>query len=242
MNRCLRFWILLPALLLAVAGCAKQPMARTADGTDATTESGAAFETLLECPQTPLREWKYVVLHHTATQSGDVASIDRIHKQRRDANGEPWKGIGYHFLIGNGDGMPDGAVAATFRWVEQADGAHAGSRDYNQYGIGICLVGNFEDHPPTPAQLAATSRLIALLRREFALTDQQILRHQDLKPTACPGRLFPFEQLVLASTKVQQQLVETPTVPDRECAEPVSMIVFKEGTHVGTTGTVSNGR
>ena len=50
--------------------------------------------------------------------------------------------------------MADGAIESTFRWRTQIQGAHAGSnnKDYNERGIGICLVGNFEKSPPTPAQ------------------------------------------------------------------------------------------
>jgi hypothetical protein len=138
----------------------------------------------------PFHAWKYVVIHHTATDSGSVESIDQTH---RDVN--QWQGIGYHFLIGNGNGMEDGQVEATFRWQEQLPGAHAGVGPYNEYGIGICLVGNFEVDEPTPAQIDAVSRLVAGLKAEFGLSDGQILRHKDLKPTACPGQNFPFERV-----------------------------------------------
>ncbi|MEJ7595664.1 MAG: peptidoglycan recognition family protein, partial [Planctomycetaceae bacterium] len=87
-------------------------------------------------------EWQYIVIHHTATESGSVESIHEEHLNRRDAEGNPWLGIGYHFVIGNGQGMPDGTVQATFRWQEQIQGAHSGSEVFNARGIGICLIGN----------------------------------------------------------------------------------------------------
>src|SRR5262249_33711619 len=70
-------------------------------------------------PEAAPREWKYIVLHHTATDSGDVQSIHEAHLQNKDKNGKPWLGIGYHFVIGNGSGMGDGAIEPTFRWKEQ---------------------------------------------------------------------------------------------------------------------------
>lgn len=143
-----------------------------------------------------LRSWKYVVLHHTATETGSLESIDAAHKQRKDSEGNPWRGIGYHFLIGNGRGMSDGEVVATFRWTEQCDGAHAGHSVYNNQGIGICLVGNFEEAPPTPAQLNSLRQLIATLQETCQINAAGIVRHTDIKPTACPGKNFPWEELL----------------------------------------------
>lgn len=141
------------------------------------------------------REWKYLVLHHTATEAGSVESIDAAHKLRKDADGNPWRGIGYHFLIGNGHGMKDGEVSATFRWKEQADGAHAGNAQYNTQGIGICLVGNFEDAPPTPAQLKSLRNLMTSLRTQCRIEAAGVVRHTDVKKTACPGKHFPWDTL-----------------------------------------------
>ena len=141
------------------------------------------------------RGWKYIVLHHSATASGSVESIHAAHRRRRDANGQPWLGIGYHFVIGNGDGMGDGEVAATFRWRQQIDGAHAGVAEFNQLGVGVCLIGNFEDGSPTSAQLASAKRLIHALQAEYGIDDDRILAHRDLKPTACPGEQFSLRVL-----------------------------------------------
>jgi len=146
--------------------------------------------------QTEPRGWKYIVLHHSATSSGSVESIDVAHRQRVDAAGRPWRGIGYHFVIGNGDGFADGAVAATFRWREQSDGAHAGVAEFNQLGVGICLIGNFETARPTARQLAAARRLVQRLQDQFRIDDDRVLTHRDLKPTACPGAQFTASDLL----------------------------------------------
>ena len=147
------------------------------------------------------REWKYVVLHHTATETGSVESIDAAHKLRKDANGNPWRGIGYHFLIGNGHGMKDGGVAATFRWKDQTDGAHAGNARYNTQGIGICLVGTFDDEPPTPAQMKSLRDLMTTLQTECRIGTDGIVRHTDIKATACPGKKFPWDTLLSSTDK-----------------------------------------
>jgi N-acetyl-anhydromuramyl-L-alanine amidase AmpD len=146
-------------------------------------------------PPTDSREWKYILMHHSATEVGSVEAIDAVHRQRRDAGGNPWQGIGYHFVIGNGHGMEDGEIEATFRWEEQLAGAHAGNTEYNSHGIGICLIGNFEESPPTDAQLEAMYTLIEWLRTEYALPSDGLVRHLDVRSTACPGRYFPWEEV-----------------------------------------------
>lgn len=148
-------------------------------------------------PKAKERNWKYIVIHHTASERGNVAEIDKQHKQRKDNNGKPWLGIGYHFLIGNGKGMEDGAIEPTFRWKTQIQGAHAGSKDpvYNQLGVGICLVGNFQKNRPTAKQMASVKKLVNSLKKAYGIRAESVLGHQDVKATECPGELFPMEEV-----------------------------------------------
>jgi hypothetical protein len=146
-------------------------------------------------PQVPPRAWNAIVLHHSGTSVGDVASIDAVHRQQRDENGRPWLGIGYHFVIGNGRKMGDGEIQPTFRWREQLPGAHAGKRAYNEHGIGICLIGNFDEHAPTSQQVAAARKLVKLLAERYAIGRAHVVRHGDVQATACPGRWFCWEQI-----------------------------------------------
>ncbi|MCH8828390.1 MAG: N-acetylmuramoyl-L-alanine amidase [Planctomycetes bacterium] len=141
------------------------------------------------------RNWKSIVIHHTATSRGSVESIHAAHLRRKDSRGRHWKGIGYHFVIGNGNGMPDGAIEPTFRWRTQMQGAHAGNLEYNQTGIGIALVGNFEKQRPSRKQLIAVKRLIAVLKREYDIAGKKVIGHRRLKATACPGRFFPLAEV-----------------------------------------------
>lgn len=146
-------------------------------------------------PQASPRDWKFIVIHHTATETGSTQSIHRTHLTRKDANGNPWRGIGYHFVIGNGKGMDDGAVDPTFRWRDQIDGAHAGDAVFNRRGIGICLIGNFEKAPPTDAQLTALKSLTQSLSNTYNIPKENVMRHGDVKATACPGKLFPMQEV-----------------------------------------------
>jgi N-acetyl-anhydromuramyl-L-alanine amidase AmpD len=139
-------------------------------------------------PSAPARQWTWIVIHHTASSHGSVESINAAHLERRDRNGNPWKGIGYHFLIGNGNGMDDGAIEPTFRWRGQLPGAHAGDDEHNQQGIGIALVGNFELAPPSPAQLAAVKRLVSVLQARYGIEAGNVLRHVWTPPELLTAR------------------------------------------------------
>lgn len=162
-------------------------------------------------PSAPARDWKHIVIHHTAASSGSVEAIHEQHLKRG------WDGIGYHFVIGNGNGMPDGSVEATFRWKTQMHGAHAGSEEYNQRGIGICLIGNFEESRPSAAQLSAIKRLVAALKRDYRIPADRIIGHKDVKATACPGKNFPFAEV--AQSELLPSFVQSDLSPSQRPGE-----------------------
>ena len=156
--------------------------------------------------------WRGIVIHHTATDGGSLESIDREHREQRK-----WpNGFGYHFLIGNGNGMTNGEVVMGRRWLDQEklDGAHLKMSDAakteifgmppdsqaNSFTIGISLVGNFEKQLATPEQLAALKGLIAFLRQEYGIGLAAIVGHGKVShdPTACPGNWFFVEEVILA--------------------------------------------
>ncbi|MBM79477.1 MAG: N-acetylmuramoyl-L-alanine amidase [Planctomycetaceae bacterium] len=140
-------------------------------------------------PTEKARNWQHIVIHHTASNGGSVESIHEGHLAKG------WLGIGYHFVIGNGNGMSDGAIEPTFRWRQQMHGAHAGVKEYNELGIGICLVGNFQDTQPTEAQLASVKRLVRTLSQEYQINADRVVGHRDVKSTACPGKNFPLSEV-----------------------------------------------
>lgn len=146
-------------------------------------------------PSAPLRDWKHIVIHHSASESGSVESIHAAHLGKKDKNGKKWLGIGYHFVIGNGKGMGDGEIEPTFRWRQQLHGAHAGNEEYNQHGIGVCVVGNFENHAPSTAQLTSLKQLVAILKRDYHINGNRVVGHREVKSTACPGKLFPLAEI-----------------------------------------------
>lgn len=150
-------------------------------------------------PVAPARSWRYIVLHHSGTEGGSVESIDAAHRQRTDADGHPWLGIGYHFVVGNGGEMADGEIAPTFRWQQQLAGAHAGDSAHNAAGIGVCAIGDFDAEPPSELQLQSLRRLLTVLAKRYDIPPTAIVPHSDLKATNCPGQQFPLQELAAAT-------------------------------------------
>ncbi len=145
------------------------------------------------------RPWKYIVLHHSANETGAYDSIDREHRERLG-----WQGCGYHFIIGNGSESPDGRIEVARRWTDQKHGVHCRdgkNPDVNEYGIGICLVGDLEKTPPTVKQIAAARALVAYLGDRYHIANDHTETHAHLaaSPTSCPGRLFPAQAILGSS-------------------------------------------
>lgn len=142
-------------------------------------------------PAVPANAWRWIVIHHSATPAGSAAVFDREHRAKG------WDELGYHFVIGNGTLTPDGMIEVGPRWPKQKYGAHArtASQEFNQFGIGICLVGNFDLERPTPAQMHSLARLTAYLMKTYHIPPSHVIGHCDTKPTDCPGRNVHIAQI-----------------------------------------------
>ncbi len=153
----------------------------------------------------PANRWQYIVIHHSATPAGNAASFDRMHKAKG------WDELGYHFVIGNGTGSGDGQIEVGPRWGKQKWGAHAKTADqrYNNYGIGICLVGNFDIERPTRAQMESVARLVGYLMKTYRIPAVAVVGHSETKATDCPGRHMSVAEV----RRVVGRLVEEDAVP-----------------------------
>ncbi len=61
--------------------------------------------------------------------------------------------------------------------------------------MGICLVGNFQNRPPTRKQMETLVRLIERLRDQYGISEQAVFGHRHVRGTACPGAKFPWKSL-----------------------------------------------
>jgi len=132
--------------------------------------------------------WDYIVIHHSATSMGNARSMDRYHREQRHME----NGLAYHFVIGNGHGMGDGEIVIGHRWTQQLNGGHLASEALNARSLGICLVGNFDEQPPTRRQLESLNVLTGYLMNRCGISKSGVKTHQQINTvgTRCPGRLF----------------------------------------------------
>ncbi len=153
----------------------------------------------------PLRPWRFIILHHTATQQGDVQSLELARRRGVAPTGEP----ACHFLIGNGRGVADGALVCTDRWLRQETAfdspissaeplLRVAPSDYamiRQYGITVTLVGDFGRHKPTAKQMDTLANLVYTLSDRFSIPLTDVLMHSDVAAVSCPGPQLPAGDL-----------------------------------------------
>jgi hypothetical protein len=158
-----------------------------------------------------VRNWQYIVIHHSATRSATLEAIERWHRETLHT-----ADLGYHFVINNGraEGTRDGEITPTPRWLEQRAGAHcrvAEHPEFNEQGIGICLVGHFNREQPTAAQMASLEALTAALADRYHIPLERVVGHGELKNTECPGTLFPMRTFLweLRQTMLAERLRPT---------------------------------
>ena len=120
-----------------------------------------------------------ISLHHAYSKNCTVEDIDRWHKARG------WCKIGYQFVI-----YKDGTTVRGRE--ENAVGAHTYGQ--NSHSIGICVVGNYDEEEMPEAQKNAVIELIKYLKGKYPIT--KIIRHSDVNNTRCPGKNYPFEEIV----------------------------------------------
>ena len=122
-----------------------------------------------------------VVVHHSATKVGNDA-LRQIKSFARHHISKGWPGIGYHYVIG-----VDGRVFKTGRILEKR--YHVGQA--NSRYVGVCLIGNFNDSPPTQEQLGSLRELYKAIQGMPGYGGvRQLVGHRELSRTACPGNNF----------------------------------------------------
>ena len=142
--------------------------------------------------------WKYIVVHHSAGNYGNIEFLQNVHRQRQA--GDPIDAIPYHFVIGNGKGMKMGEVASDWRRENNLWGAHVSGNnsDRNFRGFGICMIGNFEANGVPEPQYQSLLKLCSSLITEYGIPVEGVSGH-GLTPgesTLCPGKHFPMTRLI----------------------------------------------
>lgn len=126
--------------------------------------------------------WRYIMLHHSATRDGNTYSWGAIEQYHRSRG---WADIGYHFGV---EKVHDNYAVLVGRPITMP-GAHC--TGMNTHALGICFVGNYdEEAPPREMLEIAVRRLIGPLMMLFGIPSRAIIYHRDYAPKTCPGKKF----------------------------------------------------
>ncbi|HYF13731.1 MAG TPA: peptidoglycan recognition family protein [Phycisphaerales bacterium] len=133
----------------------------------------------------PMNGVRRITIHHDAINSAGLSGYgncaERMESIRRAhlARGSNWVDIGYHYVID-----PDGRV-----WEGRPlsiEGAHVA--EDNDHNLGVMVMGNFDQHRPTGAQVATLDGFVAEMAHRHSVPINRIFTHQELQSTACPGK------------------------------------------------------
>ena len=135
--------------------------------------------------------WSSIVIQHLGEPAASIKSIQRSHLSGG------LDGIGFHFIIGNGNGLGDGVVHGSERWLNQARAArpiYVAPENWDENVITICLIGNGNRRPFTERQVLHLSRLVQRLQNELSIESNDVYLASDLlassKMPPSPGKFF----------------------------------------------------
>ena len=136
------------------------------------------------------KRWRYIVIHHTASDTGNLEYYREMHRKRG------WPDIAYHFLINNGSlNTAMGQIQQSSLWEKRDINYSSRVSWVNYFGIAIGLVGNFEKHRVPPLQKEALINLAAGLAERYDIPPERIIGHREIQNTACPGRFVNLNEV-----------------------------------------------
>lgn len=137
---------------------------------------------------------EYVVVHHSETRDGVWKDWDAIRKYHKEVKG--WRDIGYHYgieLVGEDLIIQQGRTPETV-------GAHCNEGGMNAKSLGICVVGNFDNKPPTEPVLAVLRGLVKSIQDTYNIPANRVLGHKEAQVAmggvatkTCPGSQFNMD-------------------------------------------------
>jgi len=132
----------------------------------------------------PMRQVAKITVHHegwtpvwftdTTATAARLELIRKSHLNRMRAGD-----IGYHFIIDRAGRVWEGR---SLRY----QGAHVKAN--NEYNIGVMCLGNFDKQSPSSRQLLGLQNTLALLMKQYRVPLGRVYTHQEINPTACPGK------------------------------------------------------
>lgn len=131
----------------------------------------------------PMNGVNRITVHHSGVIAASVRSkadsARMLESIRRGHTSQQWADIGYHYIID-----PQGRV-----WEGRSaryQGAHV--KENNEHNLGIMCLGDFDTERPTSEALGTLDAFVADRMRVYNIPLSRVFTHQEINPTACPGR------------------------------------------------------
>lgn len=162
----------------------------------------AAFKTIQDFDSS-VRQWKGIVIHHSATKDGVASDWEAIRKWHTGQTGsdnpasrdfnkyilKPMQDIGYEFGLEKVNGRLEYKVGRPLTM----DGGH--TIGMNKTCVGICVIGNFDLMEPSIQHYFMTACICRELMNKFGITTHSIHGHREFAQKTCPGKLFNMDIL-----------------------------------------------
>jgi len=139
----------------------------------------------------------HIVIHHSASADHPThVNFQAIRDYHVNVNG--WRDVGYNFVVDRISGRVEVFVGRTLT----EDGAHTIEMSLNKVGVGICLIGDFDQGTPPNDSLEFLARLCRSLMDQFVIPPENVIGHWEAQamggvPSAkrktCPGSKFNME-------------------------------------------------
>ena len=133
------------------------------------------------------RKWYGLVVHHSGGSVRDtVGSIRRYHIDQRK-----YRDIGYHYVF-QLDGK--GRFHLKAGRSTELPGCH-GNPKANSTMLGVCVAGNYDRDRLSDDQYKDILGGVVHILQKHGIAPEKVWGHCNIKPTDCPGTLFPLNSL-----------------------------------------------
>lgn len=133
------------------------------------------------------RQYKYIVLHHTATEKYMTAEEMKLSMERTWINNRWNNHIPTHYIVWSDWWFIKVNDTDKIVWATQ-------NYDANVNWIHIEIVGNFNNTEPTNEQYVMTRQLIEWITEKHPWIEVRL--HRDFQPHTCPWKLFDVNKVV----------------------------------------------
>ena len=111
-----------------------------------------------------------IIIHHTAMpKDTPISRVSEVHVE----NG--WSRLSYHF------GVLDDSIYV----INDISKMTWHAKGSNKYGIGVVLLGNYQNDYPSEQTIKTLQSLISAIKEVYCIRD--VVAHRDVRATLCPG-------------------------------------------------------